>query len=85
MDSFEFNKITGAVLGTLLFLMGLGLFSDAVFSHPPLKAPGYDLPGAAEDHGHGGAATAATPAEPLPVLLAAADPKRGEALVKPCT
>ena len=86
MDSFDFNKIAGAVLGTLLFLMGLGLFSDGLFSHAPLKAAGYDLPGASEDHGHGGgAAAAAAPSEPLPVLLAAADAKRGEGLVKPCT
>jgi cytochrome c len=84
MDSFEFNKIAGAVLGTLLFLMGLGLFSDGLFSHAPLKAAGYDLPGASEEHAHGGTAEHAAPSEPLPVLLAAADAKRGEALVKPC-
>ncbi len=31
MDSFELNKIAGAVLGTLLFLMGLGIVSNAIY------------------------------------------------------
>ena len=84
MDSFELNKIAGATLGTLLFVMGLGFFSDALFSRPAPKVAGYDLPAAAEG-GHGGAQAATAPvSEPLPVLLASADPKRGEALVKPC-
>ncbi len=84
MDSFELNKIAGAVLGTLLFVMGLGFFSDAIFSRPAPKVAGYDLPAAAEG-GHGGAQAATPPtSEPLPVLLASADPKRGETLVKPC-
>ena len=44
MDSFEFNKIAGAVLGTLLFMMGVGILGEALFSprHPPLA--GYALP-----------------------------------------
>ena len=84
MDSFEFNKMAGAVLGTLLFLMGIGIVSDGIFSkHPPAK-PGYDLPGTVDSHGSG-AAVAATPAEPLPALLAKADPKKGEAAAKVCT
>ena len=83
MDSFEFNKIAGATLGGCLFLMVLGMFSDAVFSRPHGGKPGYDLPGASDHGATGPAATAAT-AEPLPVLLAAADPKRGEASAKPC-
>jgi cytochrome c len=82
MDSFEFNKMAGAFLGTLLFVMVLGVFSDVVFSRRHPAAPGYDLP-AADTGATAQAATAAT-AEPLPVLLAAADPKRGETLAKPC-
>ena len=83
MDSFEINKMAGATLGTLLFVMGLGIFSDALFSRPAPKVAGYDLPAASESSG---GAQAATPpvSEPLPVLLASADPKRGEALAKPC-
>jgi cytochrome c len=82
MDSFEINKIAGALLGSLLFVMGLGLVSDALFSQAKPAKPGYDLP-AAEEHA-AGAAVAAAPSEPLPVLLAKADSKKGEALTKAC-
>ena len=84
MDSFELNKMAGAVLGTLLFVMGLGVVSDILFAAPHPAKPGYDLPAAGESHG-GGAAAPAEAAVPLPTLLAKADPKKGEGLVKACT
>ena len=83
MDAFEFNKIAGGFLGTLLFVMALGVFSDAVFSHPKLAKPGYDLPAAEEASLEAGAAPAAV--APLPERLAKADPKKGEASAKACT
>ena len=80
IDSFEFNKISGAILATLLFLMGLGMVSNSIFSvHKPEKSA-YALPEAAE----GGAAPGA-PAEkavPIAQLLAKADAKKGEGLAK---
>jgi cytochrome c len=82
MDSFEFNKIAGGLLGTLLFTMALGVFSDAVFSHPKLAKPGYDLPAAEEASLEAGGAPAAV--APLPERLAKADPKKGEASAKAC-
>ncbi|MBV9396304.1 MAG: cytochrome c family protein [Methylobacteriaceae bacterium] len=82
MDSFEFNKIAGGLLVTLLFTMALGVFSDAVFSHPKLAKPGYDLPAAEEASLEAGNAPAA--AAPLPERLAKADPKKGEAIAKAC-
>ncbi len=81
MDSFEFNKIAGAVLGALGLTLGLNLVSDMVFSHPALLKPGYDLPGAAEAEAK---PEAAAPAEPLPELLAKADIAKGEADIKVC-
>jgi cytochrome c len=84
MDSFEFNKIAGAVLGTLLFVMGLGIFSDALFARTKLAKPGYDLPAAAEGAEHGAPAAATAPSVPLPDLLAKADPAKGAALAKQC-
>ena len=46
MDSFEFNKIAGAVLGTLLFMMGLGVLSESIFHHGVPKQSAYALPSA---------------------------------------
>jgi cytochrome c len=82
MDSFEFNKIAGAVLGTLLFTMALMILSEALLNSPAPAKPGYDLPSATAET----ASTApAAPPEPLPVLLAKADPKKGANDVKICT
>lgn len=82
MDSFEFNKIAGALLGALLFTLGTGIIAEAIFSSPAPAKPGYDLPVAE-------AVTSSAPAKvapsvPLPELLAKADPQKGEADTKPC-
>ena len=83
MDSHETNKIAGAVLGTCLLAFGLNIVSKGVFSHNALAKPGYDLPAGAEAAKEG-AGKAEGPVEPLPVLLAKADIKKGEANAKPC-
>jgi cytochrome c len=49
-----------------------------------LKTPGFNLPSGAEPQPAVAAAPAA-PEVPLPVLLAKADPKRGEQFAKVCT
>src|SRR5690606_33263152 len=83
MDSFELNKIAGAVLGTLLFVMGLNIVAGIVFTPHRPAVPGYDLPSAEEATG-GGEAAPQAPAVPLPQLLAQADPARGEKAVAKC-
>jgi cytochrome c len=83
MDSFEVNKILGAVLGTLTFVLGLSIASEILFTpHAPAKQ-GYDLPAPVENAG-GAPAAAAPAAEPIAVRLAKADPAKGEAAVKQC-
>ena len=43
MDSFELNKILGAVLGTCLVLLSLNIAAGAIFApHKPAK-PGYEI------------------------------------------
>lgn len=80
--NMEINKMAGALLGSLLGVMALGMFSNVLYAPDPMKKAGYDLPAA---EAAGGKAEAAKPAaEPLPVLLAKADAKKGEALSKPC-
>ncbi len=81
MFSFEANKIAGAILGSLLLAMGLGVLGGLIFTHSPLKTPGYNLP-APKETAEGGAAAAAV--APLPARLAKADPKKGEADTKAC-
>ena len=80
MDSFTFNKIAGAVLGTCLFGMGLGIVGQAIYQPSAPEKPGYPLPNPKPEEA-GGKAPAAIP---LPVLLAKADPKKGEQDAKVC-
>jgi len=81
METTDTNKLAMALLGTLLFTMALGIFSSAIVAPHKAAKPGYDLPGAQE-----AAAAAPAPAaeEPLPALLAKADPAKGAADTKVC-
>lgn len=82
MDSFELNKIMGAVLGTLLILLSLNIFADGIFAvHKPAK-PGFEIAVA-----EGGGAAVAAPAEkqvPIADLLASASAEKGAAVSKKC-
>jgi cytochrome c len=83
MDSFELNKILGAILGTCLFLLALNIAAGAVFSAPKPAKPGFEI--AVQEHpagAPGGAAPAAE--EPIEKLLASANPERGETSAKKC-
>jgi cytochrome c len=83
MDSFELNKILGAILGTLLFVMGIGFVAEAIYA-PRASGPGYALAGAAEETGPNGPAAPVAVAD-IGTLLAKADPKAGEAAAKKCS
>jgi cytochrome c len=83
MDSFELNKVLGAVLGTCLALLSLNIGANALFSpHMPEK-PGYEI-AVQEEHGGAKPGEQAPAEEPLPVRLASADVGRGEDSVKKC-
>ena len=43
MNSFEINKILGAVLGTCLFLLAVHIASGAIFTPPVPAKPGYEI------------------------------------------
>ena len=83
MDSFELNKVMGAVLGTCLALLSLNIAAGAIFAtHTPEK-PGYEV--AAMQEGKAGAPAEKPAAEvPLPVRFASADVGRGENSAKKC-
>jgi len=83
MDSFELNKILGAVLGTLLFVMGVGFLAEAIYHPIENRGPGYALP--EPEVAEGGAAVEEAPAAvPVGVLLASASADRGASAVRKC-
>jgi cytochrome c len=82
MDSFELNKIMGAVLGTLLFVMGVGFLAEAIYHPIENRGPGYALP--EPELAEGGEAAEEAPAVPLGVLLASASVDRGASAVRKC-
>jgi cytochrome c len=82
MDSFELNKIIGAILGTLLFVMGVGFLAEAVY-HPTAAGPGYALPepeGGEGDNGGGEEPAVVS----IGTLLASADATQGAEQAKKC-
>jgi cytochrome c len=81
MDSFEYNKMIGALLGTVFVVFTIALLSDAIFSSPNPAKEGFTIK--AEETA---AATAAKPAAPVEIapLLAKADPKKGEQIFHRC-
>jgi cytochrome c len=78
----ETNKIAGAVLSTLLVVMGLSMISGIVFTPHKPAVPGFDLPSEEPAAAAGAAAPAAD--EPITVRLAKADPAKGEKAVGAC-
>lgn len=85
MDSFELNKIIGAVLGTLLFIMGVGFIAEAIYEPIEGAGPGYALAGQAEGEGEGTGGEAAPPAlADIGTLLLTADAAAGQASAKKC-
>jgi cytochrome c len=86
MDSFEWNKIVGAVLGTLLFVVAVRIASDYVFLVPQPAKPGYvvqGIPAATEATG----ASAQPAQEPLPdfgTVLKTASVAKGKEISQKC-
>ena len=82
MDSFELNKVLGAVLGTCLALLSLNIAAGAIFTpHKPEK-PGYEI--AVQEAGRRQAGRAAPAEEPLPVRFASADRRARRESAKKC-
>jgi cytochrome c len=76
MDSFELNKIIGAILGTCILVLVTSFAAGAMFApHMPEK-PGFEI-AVKEVTGHGGPAEAAAPSEPIEKLLQTASAEKG--------
>jgi len=96
MDSFELNKIAGAVLAALLIIVGSTTFIDIATAPDhgggEHEVVGYELPkpdaaAASGDHATAGeaAAPAAFDAATVAGLVAAASAEKGAKLFKKCT
>ena len=68
MDSFELNKVLGAILGTCLILLITNFTANALFAPENPKKPGFEIAAKEEGEGHGKGAAAAAPSEPIEKL-----------------
>lgn len=84
MDSFEFNKMAGAILMSLLIVMGLGIISDTIFYTDTPDEMGYQI-NVAEAATGDGTEAAESSVEPIGVRLASADALAGEKVARKCT
>ena len=82
MDSFELNKVAGAVLGTLLFTLGSGFVAELIYHSKPAGNAGYALPEPVAASSAPEAAAAKV--EPIAVRLASASADKGQAGTKAC-
>jgi len=83
MDSFELNKIIGAVLATCLILLVTSFTAGALFSPRLPEKPGFAI-AAKEGEAAGGKEAAAAPSEPIEKLLQTASVEKGAAAAKKC-
>ena len=84
MDSWTFNKIAGAVLGTGLMVLALQNVSGILFHHeaPSIEKPGFMI--AVAEAAAPATGGEAAPAVSIGTLLAAADPAKGLGEAKAC-
>ena len=83
MDSFELNKILGAILGACLGLLTINIAAGAIFAPVKPAKPGYDI--VVPEKQPGGAAKPAEPEVPIEQLLAKASIEKGANSAKKCS
>jgi cytochrome c len=83
MDSFELNKVIGAILGTCIVLLVTSFAAGAIFAPVMPAKPGYEI-AVKEEAAAGGKEAAAAPSEPIEKLLQTASVEKGEAAAKKC-
>src|SRR5258707_4919658 len=82
MDSFEVNKILGAILGTCLGVLSINIAAGAIFTPVKPAKPGYEI--AVPEQAPAGKPAEPEKQEPIEQLLAKADVGRGENSAKKC-
>ena len=81
MNSFELNKVLGAILGTCLVLLALNIGANAIFAHPKLAKPGYVI---AVSTGHVKKKPEVKKETPIAVLLQHASVDKGKSIARQC-
>lgn len=84
MDSFEFNKVLGALLGTAFVAFSISIVADSIFASPVPEKPGFAIEAAEEGAGAAAGGAEAPAAISVAELLAKADAQAGEAVFKKC-
>lgn len=82
MNSFELNKIMGALLGTCLVLMVTSFAAQAIFAPNKPAKPGYDI--AVKEEESAGPKAAEVASEPIEKLLQTASVEKGAGAAKKC-
>ncbi|ACI94537.1 putative cytochrome c -like protein [Afipia carboxidovorans OM5] len=82
MDSFELNKIMGAILGTCLVLLVTNFAAQAIFAPQKPEKPGFEI--AVKEDASGGAEATKAAEVPIEQLLANASVEKGQAASKKC-
>jgi cytochrome c len=82
MNSFELNKVLGAILGTCLITLALNIGAGAIFAPEKPAKPGYAI--AAKEKGATENAAPKAPEQPIETLLASASTEKGQNTAKQC-
>jgi cytochrome c len=82
MNSFELNKILGAILGTCLITLTLNIGANAIFAPEKPAKPGYEIAVKKGGEEKGGAKTQE---EPMEAMMASASVEKGQQIAKQCT
>ena len=82
MNSFELNKVLGAILACCLALLSLNIAAGAIFTPEKPAKPGFAI--AVKEGGAAEKAGPAEPSQPIETLLASASAEKGAAAAKQC-
>src|SRR5471032_3109440 len=81
MNSFELNKVLGAILGTCLMTLALNIAAGAIFAPEKPAKPGYAI--AVKEQG-GDKAAPKEPEQPIEVMMASSSVEKGQTVAKQC-
>ena len=84
MDSFELNKVLGAILGTCLIVLSINIAAGAIFAPVKPAKPGYEIAVPEQKPAGETQPQKQEPEQPIEQLLANADVARGESAAKKC-